>query len=219
VAGDICVVVGAGPSLGLAIAKRFAREGFRVALLSRRAGRLQEYVDEIRTEGGEVVGFHANPADFETMHRAFDQVRASLGDADVLIYNATIARPTQASELDVSSAIYDFTVNVAGALLSVQEVIPGMRRKGHGTIIFTGSHLALEPQPQYASLGMGKAALRNLARSLGDELDVEGVHVAMVTVAGRVQQGTRFDPDRVATCYWELYQQDPLDRQRELIYR
>jgi NAD(P)-dependent dehydrogenase (short-subunit alcohol dehydrogenase family) len=219
VAGDTCVVVGAGPSLGLAIARRFAREGFRVALLTRRGSRLQEYVDEIRSEGGEVVGFHANPADFETMRRAFGQARAALGEADVLIYNAAIARPTQASDLDVSSAIYDFTVNVAGALLCVQEVMPGMRRKGQGTIIFTGSHLALEPQPQYASLGMGKSALRNLARSLGDELDVEGIHVAMVTVAGMVQPGTRFDPDRVAACYWELYRQDPLDRQRELIYR
>lgn len=218
-AGDVCVVVGAGPSLGLAIARRFGREGFRVALLSRRAGRLQEYVDEIRNEGGEAIGFHANPADFETVHRAFDQVRAAFGEADVLIYNAAIARPTQPAELDVSSAIYDFTVNVAGALVCAQEVIPSMRQRRHGTIIFTGGHLALEPRPQYASLGMGKAALRYLARSLGDELDVEGIHVAMVTVAGLVQAGTRFDPDLVAGSYWELYQQDPLHRQWEIIYR
>ena len=66
---------------------------------------------------------------------------------------------------------------------------------------------------------LGDAALHNLAIALGDELEVEGVHVAMVTVNDFVRPGARLEPGAVAESYWTLYTQDPLNRQREIVLR
>lgn len=215
----LCVVVGSGPTLGLAIAKRFGKEGFRVAMFSRRSAWLDDYVAELQAEGIDAYGYGVNPADYQSLRSAFERAHEELGETDVLIYNAAIARPVSACDLDVSTFLYDFSVNVAGALVAAQQVIPHMRRRGQGAIIFTGGGVALTPDPQYASLGMGKAALRNLAYCLGDELEVEGVHVAIVTVPGFVAPGGPYEPDDIADLYWELYRQEPLRQEREIVLR
>lgn len=215
----LCVIVGAAPSLGVAIARRFGREQFRIALISRRSALLPGYLATLRDEGIDAAGYIAHPGDFGELRAAFASVHEELGDADVLVYNAAIARLDQPSELDPATMMKDLAVNVAGALVSAQEVLPEMRRRGRGTIIFTGAELATNPNLQYASLGIGKAGLRNLAIALGDELEVEGVHVAMVTVNDFVRPGARLDPATVAESYWTLYTQEPLQRQREIVLR
>jgi len=94
-----------------------------------------------------------------------------------------------------------------------------MRASGKGTILFTGGGLALHPNPQVASLSVGKAAIRNLAYSLGAELELEGIQVATVTIAGYVKPGTHFDPDLIAETYWQLHTQKTGERQREIVYK
>lgn len=215
----LCTIVGAGPSLGMAVARRFAREGFRIALLARRRGALDEYVAQLSDRGTQAYGYVADAADLDSLSQAFEQLHGQLGQVDVLVYNAGIARAIQPAELDVETLVDDFRVNVAGALASAQQVIPYMRERHRGTIIFTGGGMALHPYAQYASLAIGKAGLRCLAFTLGEELEAEGVHVATVTIAGPVQPGTRFDPDRIADCYWALHGQDPVRWQREVIYQ
>ena len=215
----LCVIVGAAPSLGVAIARRFGSEQFRVALISRRSALLPSYLATLHDEEIDAMGFIAHPGNFAELRVAFARVRDELGDADVLVYNAAIARPVQPSELDPATVLDELAVNVVGALVSAQEVLPEMRRRHHGTIIFTGAELATNPNLQYASLGIGKAGLRNLAIALGDELEVEGVHVAMVTVNDFVRPGARLEPARVAESYWTLHTQEPLHRQREIVLR
>lgn len=215
----LCVIVGAAPSLGVAIARRFGRERFRVALVSRRSALLPGYLATLHEEGIDATGYIASPANFQELSAAFDRIQQEQGDVDVLVYNAAIARPVQPSELDPAMLMYDLAVNVAGALASAQHVLPAMRQRGAGAIIFTGAELATNPNLQYASLGIGKAGLRNLATTLGDELEVEGVHVAMVTLDDFVRPGARLEPDVVAESYWTLYSQDPLNRQREIVLR
>ena len=215
----LCVIVGVGPSLGLAQGRRFGREGYRIALVSRRAEALPGYVATLEAQGVPARGYAANPADGRALAAAFSQLHDDLGPADVLIYNAAIARATQPSELNVDTLMYDLAVNVAGALASAQQVIGYMRERGRGTIIFTGGGPAIDPNPQYASLSVGKAALRNLAACLDRELGVEGLHVCTVTIDGFVRTGTRFDPDRVTELYWDLHCQEPVEHRMELIYQ
>lgn len=215
----LCVIVGAAPSLGVAIARRFGGEQFRVALISRRSALLPGYLATLRDEGIDAVGYIASPANSEELAAAFAAIHEELGDADVLVYNAAIARLVQPSELDADTLAHDLAVDITGALVSAQQVLPHMRRRGDGTIIFTGAELATNPNLQYASLGIGKAGLRNLAIALGDELEVEGVHVAMVTVNDFVRPGARLDPATVAESYWKLYTQEPHQRQREIVLR
>lgn len=215
----LCVIVGAAPSLGVAIARRFGSEQFRVALISRRSALLPGYLATLREEGIDATGYIAHPGRFSELRAAFDQIAEQLGPVDALVYNAAIARVDQPSELVPEVMMDDLAVNVAGALVSAQAVLPEMRQRRSGTIIFTGAELATEPNLHYASLGIGKAGLRNLAIAMGDELEAEGVHVAMVTINDFVRPGARLEPEAVAENYWTLYTQEPLHRQREIVLR
>lgn len=215
----VIAVVGAGPGVGLAVAKRFSREGFVVALIARRPDAIADYVVEIQRTGGEAHGFPADAADEASLQRAFAEIKERLGAPSVLVYNAAVLKQGRPSELSIPDFVHDFRVNVAGALVAAQAVIPDMRAKKSGTILFTGGGLALTPYAPVASLAVGKAALRNLAHSLGAELDPDGIHVGTVTICGFVKPGSHFDPDRIADAYWTLHSQGPGEHEREIIYK
>lgn len=214
-----CVVVGAGPGVGLAVAQHFGREGFKVALVARRAEALAGYVQELAQSGIEAAGFPTDAANAEALKSTFFQIKAQLGNPEVLVYNAAAIRSGLPSEAEVEQVVADFRINVVGALVCAQQVIPDMTAQGRGTILFTGGGLALRPYPQYASLAVGKAALRNLTYSLGEELEASGVHVATVTIAGFVKPGTHFDPALIAEKYWELHTQEKGQWEREFVYQ
>jgi short-subunit dehydrogenase len=112
--------------------------------------------------------------------------------------------PTQ---VPVERLVEEFRVNVAGALVAAQQIAPAMVKARKGTILFTGGGFAYEPAMKYASLSLGKAALRSLTYTLAQELGTHGVHVATVTVHGFIQTGTRFDPQRIAQAYVWLHRQ------------
>lgn len=215
----ICVVVGAGPGVGLAVAKRFGREGFQLALVARRAEALAQYTAELEQTGLAAYAFPADAADFASLAQALAQIKAQHGSPEVLVYNAALIKPEPPSTLPVENLTAAFRVNVAGALVCAQQVIPEMKARQRGTILFTGGGLALNPYPGYASLAASKAALRNLTYSLGADLEADGIQVATVTIAGFVQPGTHFDPDLIAEKYWELHCQPPGQREREIVYR
>jgi NAD(P)-dependent dehydrogenase (short-subunit alcohol dehydrogenase family) len=200
----VCAVVGVGPGLGLALARRFARENFKIAALARR----QAAVDEVAASlGGGAVGVAVDAADPAAVTAALARVKQQLGPPSVLIYNAAALTAGAPSTLAPERVLADFTVNVVSALAAVQAVLPDMRAAGRGTVLLTGGGFALEPQPGYASLGLGKAALRNLSQSLFKELTPQGIHAATVTVCGYIKPGTAFDPDAIADTYWTLHTQ------------
>lgn len=203
----LTVVVGTGPGIGLSVARTFGRAGHRVALVARRADKLAAYVDELGKHG--VLG-HAYVADAErpdTVSDALHKVSGDLGVPDVLVYNAAVMRAATPSNLGVDALVRDFKVDVGGALVAAQRVIPGMLARGSGTLLFTGGGLALEPWHDVASLSIGKCGLRALALCFASELAPKGVHAATVTIAGVVKRGTSLDPDRIAETYLELHQQ------------
>lgn len=215
----ICAVAGVGPGVGLAVAKRFGREGFRLALLARRAEALDKYVAALDQEGLEASAFPADAANFDSLKEALAQVKAQLGSPDVLVYNPAVIVEGNPSTLDVEELMADFRVNVGGALVCAQQVIPDMKAKRSGTLLFTGGGLALRPQPRYTSLAIGKAGLRNLTYSLAAELESDSIHVATITIAGFVQPGSHFDPDLIAEKYWELHAQTAGAWEREIVYK
>jgi short-subunit dehydrogenase len=215
----VCVVVGVGPGIGLAVAKRFAREGYAVGMLARHADRLDALAAEVEREGGRASAIQADAADTVSLGAALDRLRAELGDADVLVYNASSSHGGPPSALRRADLESDFRVCVTAALESVQRVLPPMRVAGRGTILLTGGGLALQPVAAMASLAIGKAGLRALALALADELAPAGIHVATVTVAGFVQPGTALDPDAIAEHYWRLHAQPAGAWEREVVLR
>jgi NAD(P)-dependent dehydrogenase (short-subunit alcohol dehydrogenase family) len=153
-----------------------------------------------------------------SLRSAFAHILDQQGAPEVLIYNAAAVREGPPSRFDVDAVYADLRVNLGGAILSVGEVLPAMRQNRRGTILLTGGGLALRPSPAYASLAIGKAALRSYALSLSQEVEAEGIHAATVTVAGFVQPGTYFDPKRIAEVYWALHTQPPGAWDREVVY-
>ncbi|MCK6590234.1 MAG: SDR family NAD(P)-dependent oxidoreductase [Polyangiaceae bacterium] len=218
-AKSVCAIVGAGSGIGLAVAKRFAREGFCVALLARRADELEGYAATLRKEGADARGFPADAGDFASLEGALTQIDQDLGAPDVLVYNAAALRRGAPTTLSGDDLIADFKVSVAGALVCAKHVAAAMRERKRGTILLTGGGLALSPHPDFASLAIGKAGIRSLAGSLAGELEPAGIHVATVTICGFVKPGTHFDPDKIADVYFTLHSQGLGQWEREVIYK
>jgi len=215
----VCVIIGAGPGIGMAVARRFAKEGYRIALLSRQPEKLELAIVDLQNQGADAHTFEVNAANDHQVRRVFDRIEVQMGEPDVLVYNAFAMQYTQPSMLNPEKVIQDFKVNVTGALVSAQCVIPHMQEHNDGTIIFTGGGLALSPRPEYASLSLSKAALRSLAFSLAMEVEADNIHVATVTIAGFVKPGTHFDPDLIAEKYWLLHTQEKGAWDTEIIYK
>jgi len=215
----VSAVVGVGPGLGLAVARRFGRDGYRVALVGRRADALEGYRESLQAVDVDAEGFVADAGDPATLEAAFGAIRERLGDPSVLVYNAAVLEPGLSADLAPGKLARDFDVNVIGALAAAQQVLPAMRAAGAGTIVFTGGGLSLEPYPRYTALAAGKAALRSLAFSMHKEFAPDGIHVAVVTVCGLIAPGTPFDPDRVADAYWQLHAESPGAWRRELVFQ
>lgn len=215
----VCTIVGAGPGIGTAVARRFGKEGFRIALIARRQNELNIYQKELEGLNIDAHSFTGDAGNFDSLTNAFSKVNDRLGDTHVLIYNAAVLRPGMPSEDSPARFLEDFKVNVGGALQSAQLVLPAMKEAKKGTIIFTGGGLSLDPIPQYASLAVGKAGLRSLTYSLAGESFKHNIHVATVTVCGLVKPGTKFDPDLIAQEYWNLHLQPKSSWQKEIIYK
>ncbi len=213
----LAVVVGAGPGLGLAVASRFAAEGFRLALVARNPDKLD--TSALPGEPPLLVG--ADVGDPVTLRAAFATIRAAAGDPTVLVYNTSLWVPGRPTELDYDAFMTGLRVGAAGALVAVQEVAPAMRAAGRGTILLTGSGVALRAPATSAGLAAAKAALRSLALTMALELRGDGIHVATVTIAGVMAAGTYYDPGLIAQVYWDLHLEgiDPPDGWRsEVVY-
>lgn len=201
------VIVGMGPGVSAGVARRFGREDFQVAAIARRPDALQAQVEALRAAGLVAQGHVADAGNPASLREALARIAAQHGTPDVLVYNAAGVRYKPLAELGSEELMADLAVSVGGALTATQAVLPEMKSRDSGTILFTGGGFAFEPMPALAVVGVGKAAIRNLAFSLFAELKDTGVHVATVTIRGMVKAGTPFDPDRIAEQYWQLHAQ------------
>jgi len=211
----ITVVVGAGPGMGMALARRFGRSSDSVALVARRPEALSSYVQELAALGVPAQGFPADVGDEGSLRAAFSAIRADLGDPDVLLYNASLNPPGLPLEVSVADVEASLRVGAVGALVAAQEVLPAMRARGSGSVLVTGGGLALAPWPGATALGMSKAAVRNLVQVLARDLEGTGVRAGTVTIRGIV--GTPgFDPDDIAERFWMLHTQAPASGEVEV---
>lgn len=207
----LAVILGAGPGIGMAVARRFAQGGFRVAAVSRPGDPLADFQTALEAEGTRSLVIGAHLAEETALAESCAAIQAWGGLPQVLVYNASAGIQCPAADLEPARLLEDFRVNVGAPLEAVQWALPGMRRAGTGTLLFTGGGLALAPKPGLAAASLGKAALRSLALSLAAELAPEGIHAATVTIRGFVQPGTPLAPDAVAQVFWEMHLENNAD--------
>ncbi|MBW4688154.1 MAG: SDR family NAD(P)-dependent oxidoreductase [Komarekiella atlantica HA4396-MV6] len=214
---SLLIIVGMGEGNGLAIARRFAQEGFAIAMIARNQSKLQEYREQLQGSGYEVYDFVADAGDEASLKSAFVSIQEQLGNADVLVYNAAVPRMENVLKTSFEILVNDFKVNVAGALVAAQAVIPGMQTQGKGTILLTGGGFALYPSPDFASLSIGKAGIRSLANTLAAALKSQNIRVGTITICGTVDAADpKYSPDRIAEKYWEFHTIQ--DSQTEVVY-
>jgi NAD(P)-dependent dehydrogenase (short-subunit alcohol dehydrogenase family) len=219
--GKVAAILGVGPGLGAAIARRFSREGFAVGLMARRKESLSGVREEVEGTGGTALAVEADATDAASVAAAFDWVRNKLGDPGVFVYNAGAFQMGGIMELTPEQFDDCFKANCSGAFYGAQQVLPAMMEVGRGTIILTGATASMRGSANFAALAAGKFGLRALAQSVAREFGPRGVHVAHVIIDGQIdtprvremspdrEEHTMLSPDAIAETYWRLYSQDP----------
>lgn len=211
------VIVGVGPGIGLALARTFAEAGHPVAMLARDKARLDTYAAELASTGQDVRGYVADAADPDNLRAALHSAISELGAPDVLVYNVGVRRKDSPIGGDDQDWARVTAMNVLGARVAADAVLPELR-DGRGSLLFTGGGYALSPSKEYASLSVGKAALRAYVRVLHDQLAGTGVHATSVTIKNDIGGGeARFDPAVLAQAYLELHHQPESEWQHELM--
>ena len=226
----VAVVVGVGPGLGAALARRFA-DGYKVAVLARRESYLNGLVKEIEEGGGQALAVPTDISQEGQIRVAFERIRRELGVPDVLLFNAAMRPVGRLMDTKPSTFENTWRVSVMSAFLCAQHVVPDMLAKGKGVILFTGATAGVKPFPSSAAFGPAKFALRGLAQVLARDLGPQGIHVAYINVDGpinmpaiherfpQLKEEDMLKPSAIAETYWHLAHQDPSSWTQELDVR
>jgi NAD(P)-dependent dehydrogenase (short-subunit alcohol dehydrogenase family) len=213
----VCVVTGAGPGNGAAFSRRFAAEGYRVAMLARSEERLREL--EAQIPGAK--GYVADVGDPDAVRDSFARIRAELGPVDVLVHNAGSGTFSSFMETQPEAFEKAWRTNTLALLLCGQEAVADMLRAGRGAVIVIGATASVRGGAGFAGFAPAKAAQRILAQSMARSLGPQGIHVAYVVIDGvidipRTRQALPdkpdeffLKPDRIADTVLHLVQQDP----------
>ena len=202
----VIVIIGAGAGIAKAVAEKFGTQGFSVALISRRKEKLEKLKNELVENGIGAHAFVGDAGDTESMKDAFNQIWDIWEHIDVVHYNVAKLKMVNIANETADGLTRDFKVNVAGVMTAVNLVASDMEKKGKGTILLTGGGFALEPNPDFGSLAIGKAGIRNLAGSLHTALKSKNIFVGTVTVCGLVSPtAEKHTPQNIAEQFWKLY--------------
>lgn len=212
----VVVVVGAGPGVSGSLARRYAREGYDVALLGIDEEQLRRLAGEVEELGATVGHSVADVTDVAATSEAIRRFGEYAGRIDVLHFNPSAFREKDPLELTVEELLADVALGVGALLTSVQAARPFMTTGGRVTV--TGSMAADQPWHRAASLGVQKAGVRNLVHSLDATLRPDGIRAVSVTVRGTLSAEGPFTPDRVAEVLWDAARQVEADWQTEVPY-
>jgi NAD(P)-dependent dehydrogenase (short-subunit alcohol dehydrogenase family) len=216
---QVATVLGVGPGLGAAVARRFAREGFDVALMARSKASLDPSLKEIKALGKKAVAIEVDATSPTSIAAGFAKAHDALGDAEVFIYNAGAFKMGGVLEIEPEDFDLCWRANCAGAFYASKHALPPMVQAGRGTVLLTGATASLRGGARFACLAVGKFGLRALAQSMARELGPKGVHVAHVVVDGQIDTPrgrqlyanrdpeTMLAPDAIADVYWQLHAQ------------
>lgn len=196
----LLVVVGAGPGVGASIARRFGREGYDVALLARSDETLGRIGTELDEAGIRARWTAVDITDTTALTEAVRHLAEDSGRIDVLHFNPSVFRHEDPLHLTAADLLADVHAG-AGALLTAAQAARPLMPAG-SRITATGSMAADHPWHEACSLGVQKAALRNLVLSLDKTLAPAGIRATSVTVKGTLAPDTAFSPDRVADAIY-----------------
>ncbi len=201
-------IIGAGPGLGAAVARRFAAEGFNIALLARRQERVDELAAQLTSSGGEARGYAADVRSSDSLIAALRRAEEDLGPVEVLQYSPIpqpeFLRPVLDTTVDDLTGAVEFSIY--GPVTAVQQVLPGMRFLGRGTVLFVNGGSGARPNPKVAGTSIAFAGEGAYAAMLHTALAEDNVHVGQLIIPGGITPGhPTHDPDVLAERLWAMH--------------
>ncbi len=204
------LIVGAGPGLSAALARRFAREGYAIALAARDPGKLAALAGETGARA-----YVCDVQEFAAVNALFEALAADLGDPQVVVYNPSYRVRGAFTEVDPGEVYKALMVSCYGGFLVGQQAAARMLAAGGGSILFTGASASVKGYAKSASFAMGKFGLRGLAQSMARELAPRNIHVAHFVIDGGIRPPGReadsgdamLAPEAIAETYWQVHSQ------------
>jgi NAD(P)-dependent dehydrogenase (short-subunit alcohol dehydrogenase family) len=206
------LIVGVGPGISASLARRFAALGVRVGLAARNTAKLKSLVEETSA-----IAFAADAADATSVATLFDDADATLGEPDLVVFNAQARLRGPLIELDPGEVASAISIGALGGFFVVQQAARRMLPRGRGAILLTGATASTKGYAQSAPFAMSKFALRALAQCAARELGPKGIHVAHFVIDGIVRSQRRpdppdnsdstLDPDAIAQTYVDVLRQ------------
>ncbi|MBV8932025.1 MAG: SDR family NAD(P)-dependent oxidoreductase [Kutzneria sp.] len=182
-------VFGAGPGLGQAVARRYAREGYAVVLVARRQKPLDLLAEELVADGTTAHVITADLSDTDAVAPLAERIRARVGNPDAFYYGPAGSDTgfTRATTLTPRQA-QDFMPLAFSTLLAlVQEFLPHMIQRGHGAILTAQGASAVLGMPGRSGPGPALAAQRNYLQSLHAEVAEKGVHIGRLYIGAAIE--------------------------------
>ena len=201
--GKVAIVTGSSRGIGRAIAEGFAEAGARVVISSRNEAPCEEAAEAIRAKGGEAIAVTCRISDQAQIENLVAKTRETWGGIDILVCNAAI-NPHYGRLEDLTDQVFErmMTNNVLSNLWLSKLVVPDMKAKRDGSIIFISSIGGLKSSTVIAMYGVTKAADIALCRSLAAEWGPDGVRVNCIA------------PGLIETDFARALYEDPQRRAR-----
>jgi NAD(P)-dependent dehydrogenase (short-subunit alcohol dehydrogenase family) len=196
------MIIGAGPGIAQAVARRFGREGWSVVLTGRNADRLATLTAELTAERFTAYAIVADATDPSALRAAVTKADALTGGLTVVHFNAGVVRNQDLFSMTDAEIASDLAIDVTAGLHTIRAATELFGARG-GTILVTGGGLGIHPSADWAVLGAGKAALRNMVQGLNGPLAEQGVGIRIATVATLVSPGSD-EASAAADVFWTL---------------
>ena len=203
-------IIGAGPGLGAAVARRFGAEGFSVGLISRSQERADGLAAQLVGEGVTAQGFAADVRDPAGLARTLERVTEALGPIEVLQYSPLPQKDFMRPVLETTPAdlVGPVEFSIYGPVAAVHQVIPGMRFLGEnrGTIVFVNGGTALVPRATLTGTSVAFAGQAAFVQLLHETLGEQGIQVSQLVIGGAIIAGDEEkDPAKLAEVIWDLH--------------
>lgn len=185
--GRTMLVLGAGSGTGAAVARRFGREGFDVAVVGRRREPLETLVAQLGTEGVTAAAFPADLTNDLSVKELLEAVTAALPPIEAVYYGpSSPVAFTAARDLSAAEADRYWGLLVRPLIHTVSTTLPGMLERGRGTILATIGGTGTRAMPDMSGPGPAASAARNYLQGLHSEVAPDGVYVGLLTIGALI---------------------------------
>ncbi len=206
-------IIGAGKGLGAAVARRFGKEGFAVALISRHQGRLDALASELEADGVQARGFTADVRDPQSIAAALEKATETLGPIEVLQYSPLPQKDFMRPVLETTPAdlVGPVEFSIYGPVAAVHQVVPGMRFLPEGSkpsILFVNGGSAVKPGRNVTGTSIAFAGQKAYVDLLHEVLGEEDIYVGQLIIGGAIVEGDdEKDPAVLAERIWTLHEE------------